>query len=146
MQDEFLRLQNMLDKTVVFITHDFSEAIKLADRIAIMHDGKVDQIGTSEELVTQPATDYVAEFTKDVPRGKVLSARSVMAPGRADSVPGSSPDDVKPVGPAERVEDFAPRVVDRNAPVPVADDHGTVLGHVHPENVMNILLERERRS
>ncbi|SDF49761.1 glycine betaine/proline transport system ATP-binding protein [Limimonas halophila] len=146
MQDEFLRLQNMLDKTVVFITHDFSEAIKLADRIAIMHDGRVDQIGTSEELVTQPATDYVAEFTKDVPRAKVLSARSVMVPGRADGIPGSSPDDVKPVSAAERVEDFASRVVDRNAPVPVVDDQGAALGHVHPESVMNILLEREQRS
>jgi len=146
MQDEFLRLQSMLDKTVVFITHDFSEAIKLADRIAIMHEGRVDQIGTSEELVTRPATNYVAEFTKDVPRAKVLSARSLMVPGPVDAVPGAAPHDVKPVAPGELVEHFAPRVIDRNAPVPVVDDTGTPHGHVHPESVMNILLEREQQS
>ena len=70
----------MLHKTIVFITHDFDEAIRLADRIAIMKDGAIIQIGTPEELVTRPATDYVAEFTRDVPRAKVLSARSVMSP------------------------------------------------------------------
>ena len=73
MQDEFLRLQNMLNKTIVFITHDFDEAIRLADRIAIMKDGIIIQIGTPEELVIQPADDYVAEFTREVSRAKVLS-------------------------------------------------------------------------
>ena len=66
MQDELLRLQSMLHKTIVFITHDFDEAIRLADRIAIMKDGEIIQIGTPEELVLNPATDYVAEFTRDV--------------------------------------------------------------------------------
>ena len=80
MQDEFLRLQNVLHKTIVFITHDFDEAIRLADRVAIMKDGGIDQIGTPEDLVVRPATDYVAEFTKDVSRAKVLSVASVMAP------------------------------------------------------------------
>ena len=63
MQNEFLRLQNMLKKTIVFITHDFDEAIRLADRIAIMYEGLIVQVGTTEELITKPATDYVAEFT-----------------------------------------------------------------------------------
>ncbi|MDH3919187.1 MAG: glycine betaine/L-proline ABC transporter ATP-binding protein, partial [Rhodospirillales bacterium] len=72
MQDEFLRLQNVLRKTIVFITHDFDEAIRLADRIAIMQDGAIIQIGTPEALVLDPATDYVAEFTKEIPRAKVL--------------------------------------------------------------------------
>ncbi|TIU14826.1 MAG: glycine betaine/L-proline ABC transporter ATP-binding protein, partial [Mesorhizobium sp.] len=78
MQDELMRLQTMLHKTIVFITHDFDEAIRLADRIAIMKDGEVIQIGTPEELVVNPATDYVAEFTRDVDRAKVISARSLM--------------------------------------------------------------------
>ncbi len=80
MQDEFLRLQRLLRKTIVFITHDFDEAIRLADRIAIMKDGAIVQIGTPEEVVIRPATDYVAEFTRDVPRAKVLSLAAVMGP------------------------------------------------------------------
>ena len=80
MQNEFLRLQNLLKKTIVFITHDFDEAIRLADRIAIMKDGAIVQIGTPEEVVTRPATPYVAEFTREVPRAKVLSVRAVMGP------------------------------------------------------------------
>ena len=67
MQNEFIRLQNLLNKTIVFITHDFDEAIRLADRIAIMYEGKIVQIGSAEELITNPANDYVAEFTKDIP-------------------------------------------------------------------------------
>ena len=71
MQNEFLRLQNLLQKTIVFITHDFDEAIRLADRIAIMRDGEIIQVGTAEELIVSPATDYVAEFTRDAPRAKI---------------------------------------------------------------------------
>ena len=67
MQNEFIRLQNLLNKTIVFITHDFDEAIRLADRIAIMYEGKIVQIGSAEELITNPSNDYVAEFTKDIP-------------------------------------------------------------------------------
>jgi len=81
MQDEFLRLQKLLHKTIVFITHDFLEALRLGDRIAIMKDGAVVQIGTPSEVVTRPADAYVAEFTRDVPRVKVITARDVMRPG-----------------------------------------------------------------
>ena len=63
MQDEFIRLQNLLKKTIVFITHDFDEAIRLADRIAVMKDGEIEQIADPEQLVLNPATEYVAEFT-----------------------------------------------------------------------------------
>ncbi|HWA49994.1 MAG TPA: glycine betaine/L-proline ABC transporter ATP-binding protein, partial [Dongiaceae bacterium] len=77
MQAELQRLQTMLKKTIIFITHDFDEAIRLADRIAIMKDGAVIQIGTPEELVLNPATDYVAEFTRDVQRAKVMSVKSL---------------------------------------------------------------------
>ncbi len=80
MQAELLRLQSVLKKTIIFITHDFDEAIRLADRIAIMKDGEIIQIGAPEELVGNPATDYVAEFTRDVNRAKVLSARGIMTP------------------------------------------------------------------
>lgn len=78
MQDELLNLQKMMHKTIVFITHDFLEAIKLGDRIAIMKDGEIVQIGTPEEVVAQPINQYVREFTKDVPRSKVLTAKTIM--------------------------------------------------------------------
>jgi glycine betaine/proline transport system ATP-binding protein len=79
MQNEFLRLQAALRKTIVFITHDFDEAVRLADRIAIMRDGRIVQTGTPEELILHPADAYVAEFTRDAPRAKILSARAIMA-------------------------------------------------------------------
>ena len=82
MQDEFLRLQSLLRKTIVFITHDFDEALKLADRMAIMFNGSVEQIGRPEDIVLDPATEYVARFTSDVPRERVLRVGSVMEPPR----------------------------------------------------------------
>jgi len=78
MQDEFISLRFVLKKTVVFITHDLLEALKLGERIAIMKDGEIVQIGTPEEIVAHPADEYVSEFVKDVPRGKVISAQSIM--------------------------------------------------------------------
>ena len=78
MQDELLQLQSVVRKTMIFITHDFLEAIKMGDRIAIMKDGEFSQVGTPEELVARPANDYVRDFTDDVPRYKVLTAGSVM--------------------------------------------------------------------
>ena len=82
MQDEFLRLQSMLHKTIVFITHDFEEATKLADRIGIMKDGRMVQMATPEEIVMNPADDYVAEFAKNAPRERILSVRAIMEPPR----------------------------------------------------------------
>ena len=85
MQDELLRLQATLKKTMVFITHDFLEAIKMGDHIAIMKDGEVSQIGTPEEIVANPVDQYVRDFTEDVPRYKVLSAGKVMRPASAEA-------------------------------------------------------------
>ena len=77
-QDEMLALQSKMKKTIVFITHDLSEAIKLGDRIAIMRDGEVVQVGTSEEILTEPANDYVARFVENVDRSKIITAGSIM--------------------------------------------------------------------
>jgi glycine betaine/proline transport system ATP-binding protein len=78
MQDEFINLRSVVKKTVLFITHDFIEALKLGDRIAIMSDGEIVQVGTAEEIVAHPADEYVSEFVKDVPRGKVVAVESIM--------------------------------------------------------------------
>jgi glycine betaine/proline transport system ATP-binding protein len=135
MQDEFLRLQSVLRKTIVFITHDFDEAIRLADRIAIMKDGAIIQIGTPEELVTAPADGYVAEFTRDIPRAKVLSAGAVARPGPHGGVT---------VEADARIAEVAPLVFDQDEPVGVLDD-GTSVGALTRDDVLDVLLGREIR-
>jgi len=80
LQDQLLQIQRDLGKTIVFITHDLNEALKLGDHTAIMRDGRVVQIGTAEEIVAEPKNNYVLEFTRDVDRGRVLSVSSVMRP------------------------------------------------------------------
>ncbi|ROP78178.1 glycine betaine/proline transport system ATP-binding protein [Frigoribacterium sp. PhB107] len=83
MQEQLLELQATLGKTIVFITHDLNEAMFLGDRIAVMRDGRIVQIGTPEDILTDPANDYVAQFVQDVDRARVLTASSVMEPARA---------------------------------------------------------------
>ncbi|GAA4149889.1 quaternary amine ABC transporter ATP-binding protein [Leifsonia shinshuensis] len=83
MQEQLLELQSTLGKTIVFITHDLNEAMFLGDRIAVMRDGRIVQTGTPEEILTDPANDYVASFVQDVDRARVLTAASVMEPARA---------------------------------------------------------------
>lgn len=83
MQEQLVELQQELDKTIVFITHDLNEAMFLGDRIAVMRDGKVVQIGTPDDILTDPANDYVAQFVQDVDRARVLTAASVMEPPRS---------------------------------------------------------------
>ncbi len=136
MQDEFLRLQSVLHKTIVFITHDFEEAIRLADRIGIMKDGEVIQVATPEELVLAPATDYVAEFTKHIPRAKVLTVRSVMEAGApANGAAGE-------VDASERIEDVADLIEASEQPFAVADETGTVIGSIGRQAVIDVLIGR----
>ncbi|HEX6337439.1 MAG TPA: glycine betaine/L-proline ABC transporter ATP-binding protein [Jiangellaceae bacterium] len=82
MQDQLLKLQSTLNKTIIFITHDLNEAMRLGDRIAMMRDGRIVQIGTAEDILQDPANDYVAQFVADVDRTRVLTASSVMEPAR----------------------------------------------------------------
>ncbi len=94
MQDQLIGLQQLVQKTMVFITHDFLEALKVGDRVAIMKDGEFVQTGTPEELVSNPINDYVRDFTRDVPRSKVLTARSVMTPPRVYATADEGLDDL----------------------------------------------------
>lgn len=138
MQDEFLRIQSVLKKTIVFITHDFDEAIRLADRIAIMKDGAIDQIGSPEDLVMRPATDYVAEFTKEVAKPKVLSARAIMTPV-AGTAP--SPDFSGNVPADTKIADLAANFDSDNRPVAVVDENGIIVGQITREDVISVLLK-----
>jgi glycine betaine/proline transport system ATP-binding protein len=132
MQAEFQRLQAMLRKTIVFITHDFDEAIRLADRIAIMKDGAVIQVATPEQLVLAPATDYVAAFTRHVPRAKVMTAGSAMVPGAAGTGPG--------IPASARIADIARQVIGSAAPLTVHGPGGEPLGAIHRDAVIEILM------
>ena len=132
MQDEFLRLQGRLHKTIVFITHDFEEAVRLADRIAIMKDGEVIQVATPEKLVMDPATDYVAEFTKHIPRSKVLSVAGLMTPGAVG--------EGAPLLHSAKVADVAERIIASDAPLSVQDDAGQIIGAVDRMAVAKVLF------
>lgn len=94
MQDELINLQATVQKTIVFITHDFLEALKLGDRVAIMRDGEFVQVGTPEEIVVSPVDDYVKDFVKDIPRSKVLTAQSAMTDPELIVSPTHTPNDV----------------------------------------------------
>jgi glycine betaine/proline transport system ATP-binding protein len=137
MQNEFMRLQNALHKTIVFITHDFEEAVRVGDRIAIMRDGRVVQVGTPEELVRAPADDYVAAFTRDAPRSKILSARAIMR----EAGPGERVAGVIPA--AAKVCEFAARVEGSDLPFGVADEAGRQIGIVDRRAVMAVLIGTE---
>ena len=136
MQDELLNLQKTLHKTIVFITHDFLEAIKLGDRIAIMKDGEIVQIGTAQQIVAHPVNDYVREFTQDVPRAKVLTAASVMQPiinihqSTAQAVPHSA-----------TLEALIPQVIAADKALPVVDDDGEVIGVLDRRTVLLAMTE-----
>ncbi|GAB1481047.1 glycine betaine/L-proline ABC transporter ATP-binding protein [Paracoccaceae bacterium] len=134
-QDEFVRLQSRLHKTIVFITHDFDEAIRLADRIAIMKDGAVVQCGTPEDLVLNPATDYVRAFTRVVPKAKVVRLASLMTPG---PVPEGMP-----LLPARAtVADAGPSFLSGAALVGVTEGDRPI-GTVRREDVIRLLLGGE---
>jgi glycine betaine/proline transport system ATP-binding protein len=91
MQDQLIALQQKLGKTIVFITHDLNEAMRIGDRIAMMREGRIVQIGTAEEILTDPANDYVAQFIADVDRTRVLTAGSIMEPPVATLGLGNGP-------------------------------------------------------
>jgi glycine betaine/proline transport system ATP-binding protein len=137
MQEELMRLQAVLRKTIVFITHDFNEAIRLADRIAIMKDGEIIQSGTPEELVLHPATNYVAEFTRDVQRAKVMSARRLMRPvSKAQA-------DAPRISASSKISSFASDIVQAQGPFIVVDETGAILGEVTREAVIDLLAGRD---
>jgi|TARA_B110000914_G_scaffold124743_1_gene108882 glycine betaine/proline transport system ATP-binding protein len=134
MQDEFLRLQSTLHKTIVFITHDFDEAIRLADRIAIMHDGIIEQIGTAEDLVTNPATDYVTAFTRDIPRSNLLRVHTLMGPAD-DAASGEVEGNAK-------VASVARQILNSPGPLRVVED-GNVVGSITASQVTEALFEND---
>jgi glycine betaine/proline transport system ATP-binding protein len=137
MQDELIRLQKTMQRTIIFITHDFAEALRLGDRIAIMKDGSFDQVGTPEEIVSNPATPYVREFVNDVPRAKVLSIGSV-------TVSGTAPEGARSVSASSRIETIIPMLLDNDEAIRVVDDSGATIGVVNRHNVASMLQAEQQ--
>ncbi len=135
MQDEFLRLQAMLGKTIVFITHDFDEALRLADRIAIMKDGAVEQIDRADRIVMEPATPYVAKFTEDIDKARVVHASALAMPVNGLSLSGEPVDGRKTISQLARV-----LVNDDRAILPVAGPDGALVGALDRQRALNVLL------
>jgi glycine betaine/proline transport system ATP-binding protein len=131
MQDEVIRLQHETGKTMVFITHDLPEALRLGDRIAIMRDGRIVQLGTPEELVGSPADEYVANFIRDIPRSHVLTLRWIMREAAAE-------DDGPRVPVTTTVRDVVPMLAGSERPI-LATEDDRVVGVVDRESVLRAI-------
>ena len=140
MQDEFLRLQGMLGKTIVFITHDFDEALRLADRIAIMKDGVVCQIDRPYNIVLHPATDYVAQFTADIDKARVVRAGDIAtaAPDGETKIEG------EPLLASAPLRDLTRQMVyDTRESIPVVDADGAAAGTLARRDALAILFDEK---
>ncbi|MDB4139687.1 betaine/proline/choline family ABC transporter ATP-binding protein [Candidatus Thioglobus sp.] len=135
MQDEFLRLQGVLNKTILFVTHDFDEALRLADRIAIMKDGIIEQLDTPANIVLNPATEYVRKFTEEVPREKVLKIESVMDPFDGDE----ELSDLQ-VSKDAIIETVAEEVLSQQKPVAVLNKDGKIVGVLNCSTILHVLF------
>jgi len=141
MQDEFLRLQDALKKTIMFVTHDFDEALRLADRIAIMKDGIIEQLDTPANIVLNPATAYVKKFTQEVPREKVLKIESVMEL-MSDNINLS---DLK-VSKDAIIETVAEKILSQEKSVAVIDSNNKVIGIVKPSKVVHTVFGGKKEN
>jgi glycine betaine/proline transport system ATP-binding protein len=139
MQDELLELQSKLQKTLIFITHDFLEAIKMGDKIAIMKDGQISQIGTPEEIVANPIDKYVRDFTEDVPRYKVLSAGKVMR----TTIQKSIPKGFDPILDTAKIDSLIDICADTDIALPVTcSNSGEILGEIDRSIIMKAMNAR----
>jgi glycine betaine/proline transport system ATP-binding protein len=138
MQHEVVRLQEELGTTMVFITHDLQEALKLGDRILIMRDGEVVQVGRPDEVIGAPADDYVRDFVQEVPRSHVLTLRWVMRPPRPEDRLDGPEMDVDTV-----VQKAARASIDSEAPLRVVAD-GELVGVVDDEAIMRVVVAEEQ--
>jgi glycine betaine/proline transport system ATP-binding protein len=137
MQDQLLELQKRLKKTIVFITHDLNEAMRLGDRIAVMRDGRIVQIGTAQEILLQPANDYVASFVQDVDRSRVLTAGAVMEKCSTDTK--STGESVTMDTP---IADLCALSADSDEPIAVRSEEGKLRGLI-PQHTLLAALAGE---
>ncbi len=139
MQNEVIRLHREIGKTMVCITHALAEALKLGDRIVIMRDGEIVQVGTPDEVVGAPADDYVREFVSDVPKSHVLTLKWVMRPPVGDEGVGATT-----LHEGVIVREAARAVLAAQGPVRVVDDDGHVVGVVDDEDILKVVVAEEQ--
>jgi|TARA_B100001142_G_scaffold317880_1_gene359332 glycine betaine/proline transport system ATP-binding protein len=135
MQDEFLRLQGVLNKTILFITHDFDEALRLADRIAIMKDGLIEQLDTPANIVLNPKTEYVRKFTEEVPREKVLKIEAIM-----DTTLEEKNTNNISVSKDAIIETVAEKILSQEKTVNVLDSNDNIVGNVKPSKIIQTVF------
>ncbi|MBB0246047.1 betaine/proline/choline family ABC transporter ATP-binding protein [Streptomyces alkaliphilus] len=140
MQEEVLRLRREEGRTMVFITHDLNEALRIGDRIALMRDGGIVQLGTPEEIVSSPADDYVRDFVRDVPRASVVSVRQALRPARTGE--DTAGEELAPTTP---VSEAVTTVVRSGAPARVVED-GRCLGVVDAERLLSVVAGPEAEA
>jgi glycine betaine/proline transport system ATP-binding protein len=145
MQNEVIRLHHEVGKTMVFITHDLAEALKLGDRILIMRDGEIIQIGTPDEVVGAPADDYVKDFTSDVPRSHVLTLKWVMRDPSTTDGGADVPVDGPVLQADQIVRDAARVVLDHHGPCRVVEGD-KVVGLVDDEDILRVVVAEEDAS
>ena len=141
LQDEFIRLSQILKKTTVFITHDLDEAVRIGHRIAIMRDGKVVQIGTAEDIVMNPADDYVADFVAGISRLKVVRAHVVMQPLQEHiAANGPLPADIPRVNASETLSNLINLAIDSAGTI-IVEDGGTDVGVITRADLLRTVIE-----
>ena len=136
LQDEFLRLSQILKKTTVFITHDLDEAVRIGHRIAIMRDGRLVQVGTAEDIVMNPADDYVADFVAGISRLKVVRAHAVMQKLDGQAAPGDAPR----VNEGESLSTLIQMAIDQDQPI-VVEDGGVDVGLIRRQDLLRTVIE-----
>ena len=141
MQDEFLRLQKKLNKTIVFITHDIQEAFRLADRIAIMRQGEIIQLGRPSDILRDPVDDYVAQFIEDISLVRAVRASDIVVPSGVDGGPR-----METVQATATIEDLLAQLASGTTGFRVVGEAGNALGLIDPKSVLAVLdRDRERR-
>ena len=138
MQRQLIELQKAMRKTIVFITHDLDEALRLGDEIAILNGGRLVQVGKPEDIVLKPADDYVSAFVADVNKSRVLRAKTIMA-SAADFKLGKRK--TEPVHLETFLEDFIPSVLEKRHVISVVDDKGAVKGYISDKELSSALVK-----
>ena len=141
LQDEFIKLSGVMKKTTLFITHDLDEAVRIGDRIAIMRDGRIIQIGTAEDIVMNPADDYVADFVAGISRLKIVRAHAVMQPiSQYQAANGLFPDDAPRVQEDESLSQLIRLAIDVEMPI-IVQDNGVDVGVVTRRDILQVVVE-----
>ena len=144
MQEQLVELQSKLHKTIVFITHDLDESLKLGDHIGILNGGRLVQVGKPEEIIMNPADDYVAAFVKDVNRAKVLRAKTIMLSAEQNPLNGKKSAETLKVNENSFVEEFLPIVLEQHSLVEVIDKQGNTMGFITEKEIAKSLSKSKQ--